>query len=584
LIEQALGVGIEGASFVTTYSRREAERKLAQIKGEQSGARLDEANAQLVATREGINRVLSGSIAANGSKYDLTLKILDPTSGKATFTWPTQASDKNDVLTAVGRMSAKVRRELGDKSANADQIKDAETFTAGSVEAAHEYVQAQEFQAAGKYPEALDSYKKALALDPKLGRAYGGLGAVSNSMQNRDAAIGYYKQALGLIDRMTDREKFRTRGGYYAAIGDNTKAREQYEALVKQFPADSNAWSNLAVVSSNLRDMPHALELGRKASAMSPNNVLRRNNVALFAMYSGDFETAEKQANEVLVLQKDYVKAFYVIAMAQLATGRPSDAEATWQRLQMVSDTGRDLAAQGRADMAMYQGRLSEASKILQEALAKVPEKRSSGTTARLTATLAEVNQLQGRDADAVRLAEAALKLSNQPIIALFAGRVLIAAGKPERGDALASELDQKLDQESQLFAKLLAGEAALKRGTARPAVDNFNAAQKILDTWLGRDGLGRAYLKADVFPDAQTEFDACLSRKGEATTVLLDDIPTYRFLAITRYYQAVAQEGQGSKAAAADSYKEFLTIKGKGDEQGLVADARRRLALLTSH
>ena len=40
----------------------------------------------------------------------------------------------------------------------------------------------------------------------------------------RDAAIGYYKQALGFIDRMTDREKFRTRGGYYTAIGDNEKA------------------------------------------------------------------------------------------------------------------------------------------------------------------------------------------------------------------------------------------------------------------------------------------------------------------------------------------------------------------------
>ena len=580
LIEQALGVGIEGASFVTTFSRREAERRLAQIKGEESGARLDESNAQLVATREGINRVLSGSIAASGSTYDLTLKILDPTTGKATLTWNTRASDKNDVLTAVGRMSAKVRRELGDKSANADQVKDAETFTAGSLEAAHEYVQAQEFQVAGKYTEALDGYNKALALDPKLGRAYAGLGAVSNSMQNRDAAIGYYKQALGLIDRMTNREKFRTRGGYYAAIGDNNKAREQYEALVKQFPADSNAWSNLAVVSSNLRDMTHALELGRKASVMSPNNVLRRNNVALFAMYSGDFEAADKQAEGVLALQKDYVKAFYVIAMSQLATGRPTDAETTWQRLQSVS-TGRDLAAQGRADMAMYEGRLSDASRILQEALAKAPEKRSSGTTARLTATLAEVLQLQGRDADAVKLAEAALKLSSQPAIALFAGRVLILAGKPDRGDALASELDQKLDQESQLFAKLLAGEAALKRGAARPAVDNFNAAQKILDTWLGRDGLGRAYLKAEVFPDAQTEFDACLSRKGEATTVLLDDIPTYRLLARTRYYLAAAQEGQGSKAAAAASYKEFLTIKAKGDEQGLVADARRRVAAL---
>jgi hypothetical protein len=110
--------------------------------------------------------------------------------------------------------------------------------------------------------------------------------------------------------------------------------------------------------------------------------------------------------------------------------------------------------------------------------------------------------------------------------------------------------------------------------------VTNFNAAQKILDTWLGRDGLGRAYLMANVFPDAQTEFEVCLTRKGEATTVLLDDIPTFRLFATTRYYMARAQEGQKSPAAA-DSYKTFLSIKEKGDEQGLVADARRRLASL---
>jgi len=381
-----------------------------------------------------------------------------------------------------------------------------------------------------------------------------------------------------LIDRMTDREKFRTRGGYYSAIGDTNKAQEQYEALVQQFPADSNALSNLAVVISNQRDMKRALELGRKASNIYPANVLRRNNVALFAMYAGDYETAEKQAKDVLAnLKNDYVKAYFVVAMAQLGTARPAEAEATWQNLEKVSDPGRDLAAQGRADLAMYEGRLTDAAKILQDALANPPEKRPAGTTARLTAMLAEVRQLQGRDADAIKLAEDALKQSSQASVALFAGRVLILAGKPERGDTLASDLDQKLDQESQLYAKLLAGEVNLKRGAARAAVDNFNAAQKILNTWLGRDGLGRAYLQAKAFPEAQSELEVCLTRKGEATTVLLDDIPTYRLLATTNYYMARAQEGQGSPAAGA-SYKTFLAIKEKGDEQGPVADARRRV------
>ena len=578
LIEQALGVGIEGTSFVTAYSRRDAQRVVAQHFN--ANAPLDETNARLVARREGINRIVSGSIAANGSKYDLSVKIVDPIEGKPLLTWDTTANGREDVLNAVGRLAARVRRELGDASANAEQIKDAETFTAASLEAAHEYVQAQELQAAGRYADALEGYNKALKLDPQLGRAYAGLGAVSNSMLHRDEAIGYYKQALGLIDRMTDREKFRTRGGYYAVIGDNEKAREQYEALFKQYPADSNALSNLAVVVANQRDMTRALDLGRKASAFYPNNVLRRNNVALFAMYGGNFQVAEKQATDVLGLNKDYVKAYLVIAMAQLGTGRSAEADATWQQVEKVSAVGRDLAALGRSDLALYEGRLTDASKILEQALAKPSEGRTPLTTGRLLATLAEVRTLQGRDGDAVKLADQALSQSRYSSIALFAGRAFIAAGKPERGDEIASELDQKLDQVSQTYAKLLSGEAALKRGNARAAIGHFNAAQKIMDMWLGRDGLGRAYLTLGVFPDAQTEFDACLTRKGEATTVLLDDIPTYHLLATTRYYQARAQEGQGSPAAAV-SYKTFLSIKEKGDEQGLVADARRRVAAL---
>src|SRR4029078_744664 len=80
LIEQALGVGIEGTSFVTVYPRRDALRVVSQQIN--ATAPLDENNAQLVARREGIKRIVSGSISADGSKYTLAVRILDPTSGK----------------------------------------------------------------------------------------------------------------------------------------------------------------------------------------------------------------------------------------------------------------------------------------------------------------------------------------------------------------------------------------------------------------------------------------------------------------------------------------------------------------------
>src|SRR3954452_14763879 len=180
LIEQALGVGIEGASFVTAYSRRDALKVVPQIKP--GATTLDEESARLVATREGIKRIVTGSIDAKGSGYVLTVKIVDPVDGKPLISSNTSASGKDDVLNAVGRLAAKVRQGLGDKTANADQVKGAETFTAASLPAAHEYIQAQDLQAAGKYEDALEGYKKAIGLDKQFGRAYAGLGAVSNSL------------------------------------------------------------------------------------------------------------------------------------------------------------------------------------------------------------------------------------------------------------------------------------------------------------------------------------------------------------------------------------------------------------------
>ena len=574
LVEQALGVGIEGAAFISAYPRRDALGLVKVVKG----TSLDEETARRIALREGISRVVAGTIDAGGGRYKLAVKIVNPSEGKPLLTWDTEAAGKNDMLNAVGRVAAKVRNGLGDRTVDTNQVRDAETFTASSLEAAHEYVDAQELQWAGKYEEAIQHYLKAVEIDPTLGRAYAGLGAVSNSLGRRQEAEQYYLKAIGNLERMTDREKYRTQGGYYLLIRNSEKAREQLEALVRQFPADSSGLANLAVASFLRRDMERALELGRKASAIYPNNVLRRNNVALFAMYAGQFDVAEKEAAGVLEINKDFAKAHLVMAVAQLATGRPAEAEATWLRLQAVSAPGKDFAAHGRADLAIYQGRLADAAAVIEEAIATPTAGRSPSTTARLIATLAEVRELQGRGADAVKLAEEATAKSAEQSVALLAGLVMIRAGRAERGLEIAAEFDKKIDTEARMFGQLLRGEADLKRGEARAAVADFEAAVKLADGWLGRFGLGRAYLAAGAYDLAQTEFLTCEKRRGEATTVMLDDIPTYRFMPPVRYYIGRAQEGLFGAASAADSYKAFIAVKEKGDEQGLVADARRRL------
>ena len=102
--------------------------------------------------------------------------------------------------------------------------------------------------------------------------------------------------------------------------------------------------------------------------------------------------------------------------------------------------------------------------------------------------------------------------------------------------------------------------------------------AQALGDTWLGRYGLGRAYLAAERYPEAESELEKCLARRGEVTAVFLDEIPTYRYLPPVHYYMGLVREGLKNARGATESFQTFLDMKKDGDEQGLVADARRRL------
>jgi len=474
-----------------------------------------------------------------------------------------------------------VRSALGDRTLDASGLKNEETFTAGSLEAAHAYVQAQELQWAGKYELAIAEYQKAVQLDPTLGRAYAGLGAVSGSLGNRDEAERYYKQAIANIDRMTEREKYRTRAGYYLLGHDARKGADELEALIKQFPADSSAWANLALASFFRRDMTKALELGRRASAIYPKNVLRKNNVALYAMYAGDFDAAGHEAEEVLKLNPSFAKSYLAIALSDLALGKTAEAEAAYRRLEGVSATGSDFAASGLADLALYQGRTTDAAHVLEQALQNSAQNRSATTRARLLVTLAEARAQQNRTGEAASLAEDALSSAGEPGIMFLAGRVFLEAGRVPRALELSKALALKLDDEPHVYAKLLEGEADLKRGDPRAALAKYKEAQDLSDTWLGRFGLGRAYLAAGGHLEADSEFERCLKRRGEATAALLDDVPTYRWLAPVHYYLGRTKEAI-KPTSGAESFKAFLTIKsGATADEPMVADARRLSAAL---
>ncbi len=132
---------------------------------------------------------------------------------------------------------------------------------------------------------------------------------------------------------MTEREQLRTRVTYYDVMGNAEQARDQGEALVAKFPSDAAGLTNLALAHFKAWHFSRALEVGRQAAALYPKNVLRQSNVALYALYASDFDTAAQQVALVRSLIADYPYAQLATTMIDVAAGRWNEAAAGYERL-----------------------------------------------------------------------------------------------------------------------------------------------------------------------------------------------------------------------------------------------------------
>jgi eukaryotic-like serine/threonine-protein kinase len=580
-LEQLLTIEMEGAPFITLYPRVNALQIAKDVRQVRQAAKLDPESARLVAVREGVKYVLAGSIAGAGPKYTVMLDLLDPASGKSSVSASASAGSKSDALKAVGTAAARVRASLGDRTPESGVNALAETFTSGSLEAMREYSLAQDQQSNGQAADALAHYQKAIALDPQFGRAYSGAANMSLRLGRRDEAEALWKRAMSLMDRMQDREKYRTTGAYYLGISENfEKAAETYADLVRQFPADASGHANLAVAYYQLHDFVKASDEGRRAVALSPQNPIYRGNALLFTMYASELDAAAQSAQALAKDTPSYYKAHLPIAMAALLVrGDAAAATRAYDDMAKASTPGAWLATLGRADLALYEGRLPDAERELRAGVAVDLAAKNTTGAAFGQIALGETFAALGKGPQAADAVDAGLKLSRQLSTIVPAARVLLTVGRRAEARKLADELAEQLPKQSRAYSKIILAEAALAEKKTAEAIDLLGQSRQLADLWLGRYASGLAYIQAGQFAEALSDLSACEKRRGEATALFFDDVPTVRYLALLPYSIGRAQEGLGMRDAAAARYRTFVDIRKTAAADPLVEDARRRLA-----
>ena len=567
-LESVLKLALEGAGFISAYDRT-GVRSL----GAQAPDQLDERTAMAIAVRLGVGVVISGVVDRQTNDYVLTVKATETVTGNVVANATNRASSKDQVMAAVTNLVTAVRTALGDTTSKS-KIFSRDTLSATSLDVVRQYAVATQALSEAKYDEALHGFSRAVQLDPTFGMGYQGLALVSRNLDRPQDAEKYIKEALRHVDTMTERERYRARGFFYRLTGDYPACVKEYGDLIARYAADVAAHNQLALCSTFLRQMSTAVEEMRRAVKIVPKSAILRINLALYESYSGDFDAGDREARAV---QEPRVFGVLALAFAQLGQGRFSEASATYQKLATLGPQGASYAASGLGDLAVYEGRFANGVQILEDGAAADSKGNSPDRAAAKYTSLAYIHVLQGQKALAIAAAEKALTNSKTVRTRFLSARSLVDAGELARARTIAAGLASELQAEPRAHGRIIEGLALLKSGDPRSAIAVLNDANALLDTWIGHFDLGRVYFEAGQFAQADSEFDRCIKRRGEALAVFLDEVPTFGYFPPIYYYQGRAREGLNS-AGFADSYLTYLTFRGKSTEDPLVPEVRRRV------
>lgn len=530
VLEDTLRIGIEAAQFIESYPRIDAR----QLASDFAASDVDETILSLevarqVAIRQGIDIVVGGHVRQSDDDISVEISGMDPAGRIILFELSESADEDDEILAAIARLAREFRAELGDTDVD-PRNGDPESFWVANLNAASEYLRAQELQAGRNLEDAVLHFSRAIELDPQLTHAYAGRALAEFQLGMSDLAARDWEYVMSRLGDLTERDRLRTLGNYYVAVvQDWQKALETYERLVERYPADSAGQNNVAVAAFFNLEFERALSAGRKVAERFPAQSLYKANLALYALYSGEFEEAHSLAQETIKQDPQNGLAWVATALAESQVGNPSIASDTYRKMMEVGRFTRSHAYEGMADLAMYEQDYAAAVEILTAGIASDLDQFANDTAAIKYMTLAEASLALGQRQEALDAIERGLRIGSSDNSDVRAALLLTELSEFEKAVAIADALSNDSSRIRQAYAATIRASIASSQDDPVRAVEFSKTAIETADLWLARYVLGHVYLDAGFPVEAYNEFQICGNRAGETLAIFLDERPTFR-------------------------------------------------------
>ena len=578
-LKQALAVELEQSPFLNVLSDQKASSTL-ELMGRSARQRIDVDVGRELCVRAGSKALLTGSISRMGSHYVVGLIAIACSSGDTLAREQAEAPAKEDVLRTLSQTSSKMRAKLGEALPTVERFDFPIDATTSSLEALKNFSAGIAVRHREGDAPSIPLLKKAVELDPNFPLAYAELALAYDNLREPTLALEYAAKAYRLRDHATQEERLNIAAFYFNATGELDREIQTYELWTGEYPNSAVPHANLGADYSLLGQNDKARGEFEKSLHLAPDVVNVYSGLAATYLFLERIGDAKKILNTALELKLDdgelrqfiYHIAFLENDAAKMeqqvawAAGKPGDEDAL---LSIQSDT------------EAYFGRMRKARDFSERAVSSAVNADSKEAAAlwRVNAALREAEI--GNFALAKQYAASALAMSSGRDIKVNAALALARAGDASRAKALVEEL--KRDYPAHTVLKLY----WLPTINAAIALDNGDASHALvlLDAAMPyelAEGLslypaylrGQAYMLAHNGTSAAREFQKIVDHRG-----LVENFITGS-LAHLQLGRACAMAGNRDKAKA--EYDDFLGLWRNADS-GLSAlnQAKKEHAML---
>ncbi|MBK7705150.1 MAG: tetratricopeptide repeat protein [Acidobacteria bacterium] len=365
----------------------------------------------------------------------------------------------------------------------------------------------------GRGEEAIAAEREALRLDEKNYTANYQLGRFllrTGDRQVLPEAIQKFKRALELDPRLYE-VRFELIAAY-REIGDLASAGNQLALLQDAKPSEPRVIYVDALLSADRGDMKTAVERFRSALDKDPELYGAWQDLGLLYLKLGRWEDAAATFAELAKRQSNSAEAAYLGALALYNLKRTSDAESEVRRALRLNAGFADARTLLGIILSSKPDGIQEAIESLTQAIALKPNSFDANFY------LGRLEYTEGRFNSAFKHLETAAKINPANTEArFFLGTVFESLGESEKALAEYQEI-VKLEPAS-FFGQVGLGALYVKQGKLDEAVAALsNALKTELNSFEANLTIGRAFILKEMFPQAEESLKRAVELQPKRT------------------------------------------------------------------